>query len=154
MSARKWIDQWNDIIRYVIFADEELRSLMMIPQGTSIIQFIDRYFIRAGYTSKTLKNEPVRIIYGELANEATHVPNITKPTMSFDIYVKMEDLHNVGDDRLVYRTQLIANRLIELLTTSRYTKAHLFSPTGQGDMGSRTIGYARYVVTFDYVKVY
>lgn len=31
MLNRHWIDDWNDILRDVIFADEELKTLMMLP---------------------------------------------------------------------------------------------------------------------------
>ncbi len=32
-----WIDDWNTILREVIFADDVLKELMMIPYGTKII---------------------------------------------------------------------------------------------------------------------
>lgn len=66
MANRSWIDEWNDILRNIIFADDELKTLMEIPESTNIIAFTDRHFIRAGYTNKTLVNEPVRIVYGML----------------------------------------------------------------------------------------
>lgn len=113
-----WINDWNDIIRHVIFSDKELMNLMKIPEKTSIIDFIDRYFIRAGFTNKILSNEDVRIVYGSTSS-ATNIDGVTSNVMNFDIYVKLENLHNVGVDRLVMRTQLIAQRLIYLLTRVR-----------------------------------
>lgn len=101
----RWIDDWNTILREIIFADEELKSLMKLPEGTDIISFIDKYFIRAGYTNKVLEDEHVRIIYADIQGADTAVPNVMKKMITFDIYVKTEDLHNVGHDRLVMRTQ-------------------------------------------------
>ena len=156
MDMMRWIDDWNKIIRKVIFADEELKTLMKIPENTSIINFIDKYFIKAGYTNKLLENEPVRVIYSEVKDDDTKVPNVKRQMMTFDIYVKIEDLHNVGEDRLMMRTALIANRLIKLLTKSRYLQetGYRFWVAGDWDLGTRTTGYARYCVAFYFMKVY
>ena len=152
----RWINDWNSILRHVIFADEELKTLMEVPKNTSIINFIDKYFIRAGYTNKLLENENVRVVYSDIQGEATPVPNVKRNMITFDIYVKMQELHNVGQDRLVMRTQLIANRLIKLLTKSRYIldTGYRFWIAGDWDLGTRTTGYARYCVAFYYLKVY
>ena len=147
-----WIDDWNDIIRSRLFSDDVLKALMKIPDGTKIIDFIDRYFIRAGYTNKILTDEDVRIVYGSVS-VPTNVSGVTKNQMSFDVYVKTEDLHNVGKDRLVMRTQLIARRLIYLLTKERYIGSYRFYDPHEGDMGTSAIGYARYNVTLSYTKV-
>lgn len=148
-----WIDDWNDIIRDKIFSDDVLKALMKIPDGTKIIEFIDRYFIRAGYTNKILSDEDVRIVYGTISTP-TSVDGVTKNQISFDIYVKNEDLHNVGRDRLVMRTQLIAKRLIYLLTKERYSGVYRFYDPNEGDIGTSAIGYARYNLTLSYMKAY
>ena len=103
-SMMRWINDWNTIIRRVIFADEELKTLMKLPANTNIISFIDKYFIRAGYTNKLVENETVRIVYSDIQGNDTAVPNVKKKMMTFDIYVKTEDLHNTGNDRLIMRT--------------------------------------------------
>lgn len=148
-----WINDWNDIIRHIIFGDKELMSLMKIPEKTSIIDFIDRYFIRAGFTNKILSNEDVRIVYGSTAS-ATNIDGVTSNVMNFDIYVKLENLHNVGVDRLVMRTQLIAQRLIYLLTRVRYNGVYRFYDPVEGDMGTSAVGYARYRVSLSYTRTY
>ena len=76
--------------------------------------------------------------------------------MTFDIYVKDEELHNVGDDRLMMRTHLIADRLQYLLTKERYLvdTGYRFWIAGDWDLGTRTTGYARYTIAFYYMKVY
>lgn len=154
MLVRSWITEWNDIIRNVIFKDTELRQLMELPEDIKIIDFIDRYFIRAGYTSKLLKDESVRIVYGSVFSNETDVPNIKTNEMSFDIYVRYEELHNVGNDRLTMRTQLIAARLVELLCSERYLKGYRFWVASENDLGTKTAGYARYNISFNYMKIY
>ena len=151
-----WINAWNTIIRKVIFRDHELKQLMKIPANTGILQFIDRYFIRAGYTNKLLTNEVCRIVYADVQGAQTNVDKVKRNMMTFDIYVKQEELHNVGDDRLVYRTHLIAERLMKLLTSERYLQetGYRFWIAGDWDLGTRTTGYARYCIAFYYMKVY
>lgn len=151
-----WINAWNKIIREVIWKDHELKTLMKIPAKTGIIQFIDRYFIRAGYTNKLLSDEVCRIVYADVQGSDTNVPNVKRNIMTFDIYVKQDELHNVGDDRLQFRTHLIAARLNKLLTQERYLKdtGYRFWIAGDWDLGTRTIGYARYTIAFYYMKVY
>lgn len=148
-----WVDDWNAIIRNIIFDDPVLMELMKIPEGTGIIEFIDRYFIRAGYTNKILTDESVRIVFGSVAVPSEN-PNVTQNIMSFDIYVKNEDLHNVGKDRLVMRPQLIARRLIDLLTHSRYIGTYRFFSPHESDMGTSAVGYARYNMSISYMKTY
>ncbi len=158
MPISTWMNDWNTIIRTVIFPDNELKELMRIPENTNIITFIDKYFMRQGYSNTLLENEDVRIIYGDVISHETEVPNVKRNEMSFDIYVKYEHLHNVGNDRLQMRTQLIANRLITLLTkdgtSGKYLGGYRFWPKSDLDLGTRTTGYARYCVTFEYIKVY
>jgi hypothetical protein len=149
-----WVKEWNDIIRDVIYPDEEIKRLMLVPEGTGIIEFVDRYFVRAGYTSTLLTNENVRIVYGNVAAEDTDVPNVKKNEMSFDIYVKQEHAHNASRDRLEMRQELIANRLQYLLTKNRYLGGYRFWIKGQYDLGTKTIGYTRYNISFYYMKVY
>lgn len=151
-----WIDAWNTIIRKVIWPDTELKTLMKLPSKTNILQFIDRYFIRAGYSNTLLTDEVCRIVYADAQGSETQVPNITKNLLTFDIYVKQSELHNVGDDRLKMRTHLIAERLLKLLTQERYLAdtGYRFWIAGDWDMGTRVTGYARYTIAFRYMKVY
>ena len=158
MPIPSWMNDWNDIIRYVIFPDQQLKSLMRIPENTTIINFIDKYFIRAGYTNEVLEKEDVRIVYGDVDSQETKVPNVLKNVLSFDIYVKTEHLHNATNDRLMYRTHLIANRLNELLTkggtSGKYFGGYRFWPYKEMDLGTRTVGYVRYNISFRYMRVY
>lgn len=149
-----WIDDWNNIIRTVIFPDQELRTLMNLPSDIKIIDFIDNYFIRAGYTGKLLTNQSVRIVYGSYPVGPTENPNVTVDMMSFDIYVKQEDLHNVSNDRLVFRNQKIAERLHYLLMRQKRLYSYKFWFQSEGDLGTSMMGYTRYNISFKYKRVY
>lgn len=149
-----WIDDWNDILRNVIFPDTELRALMKLPDDINIINFIDKYFIRAGYTGTLLTDQSVRIVYGSYPIATTDNPHVTKDMLSFDIYVKQEDLHNVSDDRLIFRNQKIAERLHYLLMRNRYLGSYRFWFQSEGDMGTSMMGYTRYNISFNYMRVY
>lgn len=158
MPISGWMNDWNDIIRDVIFPDTELKALMMVPPETNIITFIDKYFIRSGYTNDLLENEDVRIVYGDIAAHDTAAPNVKRNEMIFDIYVRDVCLHNATNDRLQYRTHLIANRLIQLLTkggtSGKYLGGYRFWVKKDLDLGTKTTGYVRYCVSFEYMKVY
>ena len=151
-----WINAWNKIIRQVIFKDYDLRRLMKLPSKTGVIQFTERYFIKAGYTNKLLTDEVCRIVYADVQGSQTEVPNVKRNMMTFDIYVKNEEMRNCGDDGLVMRTHLIAERLYKLLTSERYLAdtGYRFWPAGDWDLGTRTAGYSRYTIAFYYMKVY
>lgn len=156
MSSNVWTKGWNDIIRHALFKDDELKTLMMLPDNTSIINFIDNYFIRGGSANKVLSNQPVRIVYGHInPDELSDTPYLTDNILSFDIYVKQDQLHNVSDDRLEFRTVAIADRIKYLLTKDRYVLDGLyrFRVVWEGDKATGTIGYARYNISFKYLKV-
>jgi hypothetical protein len=129
---------------------------MKIPKQTGVIQFTERYFIKAGYTNKLLTDEVCRIVYSDIQGSQTEVPNVKRNMLQFDIYVKNDELRGVGDDGLVLRTHLIAERLYKLLTSERYLRdtGYRFWIAGDWDLGSRTAGYSRYTIAFYYMKVY
>ena len=152
-----WNKEWNDIIRYVLFADDTLKELMELPTGTTIINFIDNYFIRGGSANRVLSNQKVRIVYSNIRpTELDNTPYVNENTLSFDIYVKNEELHNLPNtnDRLEMRTQAIADRIKYLLTKNRYTiELYRFRYVGETDLATSTIGYSRYNISFKYLKV-
>jgi len=153
MQPDAWISDWNDILRNIIFKDDDLKELMMIPKGTNIVTFIDRYFIRAGTSSVVLKDEEVRIIYSA-TSVGTQTDKVSSNIISFDIYVKNDHLHDCCDDGLVFRTQMISQRLCQLLTQKRYNGVYRFYDPNDGDMNTSTIGYSRYNLTLSFTKVF
>jgi len=45
-KVRTWDDNWNDAIRHVLYPDEALRSLLLIPADERNIQtFIQKYLV-------------------------------------------------------------------------------------------------------------
>lgn len=79
---------------------------------------------------------------------------VTRNELSFDIYVKLDDLHNVGKDRLRFRTNMIANKLVQLLTKTKHVCGYRFWIVGETDIGTSAIGYARHNITFGYLRSY
>ena len=152
-----WVNAWNTIIRKVIFPDNELKRLMKIPAGTKITDFVQYYFIKAGYTNELLTNQICRVVYSDTAGKDTDVPNVRKNMMTFDIYVKTKNMYDTDqDDMLISRLQLISARLNHLLTQERYLygTGYRFWIAGDWDLGTRTNGYSRYTIAFYYMKVY
>lgn len=151
-----WVNAWNTIIRKLIWPDEELKTLMKLPAKTNIIQFVDRYFIRASFTNNLLTDEVCRIVYSDSPGYETDVPNVKRNLMIFDVYVKESEQRNIGNDRLVTRADLIVARLGKLLTSKRYLEetGYRFWIAGDWDGGTRVTGYVRKSIAFHYMKVY
>ena len=151
-----WTHAWNKIIREIIWKDHDLKQLMKLPPKTGILQFNQRYFIRAGFTSELLTDEVCRIIYSDSTPSDTDVDVVKKSTLIFDIFVKQEEMYNIGDDRLVSRLDYICDRLDKLLRQTRYLAdtAYRFWPAQTPiDLGSRTPGYSRRTLAYNYMRV-
>ena len=150
---RNWLNEWNDIIRYIIWSDVQLKTLMKIPANASILDFVDKYFIRMGYTDETLSDQAVRIVYGEVGGGAD-IPHVMKQEMSFDIYVKKSELRNATNDRLQLRTHLIADRLNHLLTQkdNPHIGGYNFRVIGETEMGTSVVGYTRLNISFEFFR--
>lgn len=125
---------------------------MLLNEKTSIIEFQDRYFIKAGYTSKTLKDEPVRIVYGDITGDPTGNVFVNREVMSFDIYVRNDCMHNATKDGLDNRTELIAERLTKLLTGERYVYNIRFWYVDDHPVGTSTIGYERHNLSLGFLR--
>ena len=94
---------------------------MLIPKGTGIRDFIDRYFVEDAMPDELLIDEQARIVYYETEGaKLGNDPHITKKYLHFDIYVQEKALYNVDADRLRRRDKIIGQRLKELLTGERY----------------------------------
>lgn len=157
IALQGWRQDWKKIIRTVIFKDYELRRLMKLPSKTGVIQFADRYFIRAGFTNKLLTDEVCRIVYADIPGKDTENPNVRRNMMMFDVYVKNEEQRNVSDDGLDTRSEMIVERLYKLLTQQRYlagTGFRFWIAWGPEDLGTRTPGYSRTTFALYYMKVY
>lgn len=150
---RTWNDNWNDVIRNVIFQDDELKDLMLIPENEKddIIAFIERYFIEDAMADELLTNEKVRICYYGEEGTDFGSNHIRKKYISFDIYVHRDQIYASNTDALKTRTKMIAQRLKELLTDRRHVENMSFTYEDDYNLGTKTVGYVRHHITFSYL---
>ena len=124
---------------------------MLLPEGTSIVRFVEKYFVEdAESTGETVTDEKVRIVYHDSEGSDFGSPNVKNKFKEFDIYVKDDVLHTATADRLQNRYDLIAERLKYLLI--RYdTVCHIrFRFADAFNLFTKTPGYKRYHVVFVY----
>ena len=147
-----WEDNWNDVIRYVLFQDDTLKTAMAIPeaQWNNIQAFRDRYFVNDVMSDTLLTDEQVRICYyqdpGFQINNHVH-----RRLLRFDIYVKRDIQFTVDKvDRLRQRQKVIARRLRDLLTGRDYVCGLKFQYEDEYDLPVRTPGYVRFHIYFSY----
>lgn len=149
-KIKTWKDNWNDIIRYVIFQDTRLKELMMVPQETTVLQFIDKYFMELESGSEILTNEAVRILYYDGEGGSTGNKNVKRHMKEFDIYVREDVLHNATNDRLQYRYDLITERLKYLILNYCVEHGLRFKFEDSYNLWTKTAGYRRYHAVFSY----
>lgn len=153
MYAQKlqtWKDNWNDVIRYVLFKDSVLKQLMLLPDDTTITKFVDKYFVQDEVGSEILTDEKVRIVYYDSRGRDTGNKGVRNHYKEFDIFVKEDVLHTATNDRLQNRFDLIAERLKYLLLRDRYVCGLRFNYEDDYNLWTKTIGYRRYHVVFSY----
>ena len=149
-KSRTWQDNWNNVVRNVIFPDEKLKQLMLVPKGTDIAGFTEKYFIRDGSTDELLTNEKVRIVHHDAQGFWTYNPHVRGKYREFDIFVSEDVEHTASDDWLQSRQVLIAERLKYLLLRNRYCEGLRFSYEDEYDQWTKTIGYKLYRLTMSY----
>ena len=149
-KRRTWQDNWNNVVRNVLFPDDKLKELMLVPEGTDIITFQKKYFIRDGSTDELLTNEKVRIVCHDDQGSWTFNKGVNVKYKSFDIYVKEDIEHTADIDRLKSRQVLVAER-IKYLLLRQWDCEHLhFQYEDEYDMWTKTVGYKMYKLTFFY----
>lgn len=150
-KIKTWKDNLNDVVRDVLFVDEELLDFMMIPQEDrkNILKFIDKYFIRNPAPDELITTEKVRVCYGDL--ESTSIgKNVIKKIMFFDVYVSTKHLHDAGNDMLTFRTDMICEKLKEDLTDQKYVCRIDFSYVDDYPLHTKLVGYTRHRIVFSY----
>lgn len=150
LKTKTWKDNWNNVIRHVLFPDEELRKLMLLPNDISIIEFIDKYFIQDENAGEQLISEPVRIIYWDSEGRDSGNMNVRNKYKEFDIFVKDDVLHTATNDRLQNRYDQIAERQKYLLLKDTHVQGLRFRYEDDYNLWTKTIGYKRYHVVFSY----
>lgn len=149
-KVRTWKDNWNNVIRRVLFKDKKLKEQMLIPEDTPIDVFVNKYFIEDVNIGEILSNEKVRISYHDSESSDTRNKNVRRRFKEFDIYVKNDVDHTASNDFLRHRYHLIAERLKYLLLKDRHICGLTFSFEDEYDLWTKTIGYNRYHVVFSY----
>lgn len=145
-----WKDNWNDIVRYVIFQDEQFLKLLCVKDNVSITEFIEKYFIQIKSGSELLTNEKVRILYYDDEGSDTRNKNVRGKTKQFDIYVRDDVLHSGSRDKLVNLYDLITERLKYLILNNCEKYGLRFKFYDSYNLWTKTQGYRRYHVVFSY----
>lgn len=149
-KIQTWDDNWNEVIRTVIFQDQKLKEQMLIPEKTTIIQFIEKYFIKDAAPDELLTNEAVRIAHYDAQGYSTGNKNVRLKYKELDIYVKESVLYNATNDRIKSRCNLICERLKYLLQKDQYFCGLRFGYEDDYDMWTKVVGYKRYHLTLYY----
>ena len=149
-KTRTWQDNMNNVIRNVIFPDTKLKELMLVPAGTDIRKFIDKYFIRDGSTDELLTTEKVRIVHHDSEGFETGNPMVRGKYHEFDIYISEDVEHTATVDRLQSRQILIAERLKYLLLRRQVVEQMSFKYEDEYDQWCKTVGYKLYKLTLWY----
>ena len=149
-KTHSWKDDWNDIIRYVLFPDEKLRELMCVPEGTPIVKFIDKYFIEDAAAAELLTDEKVRIICYDTDGADTGNKGVLNRYKEMDIFVRDDVLHTASKDKLQNRYDLICERLKYLLLREPTVYNMRFRFSNAYNLWTKTAGYKRYHVVFCY----
>lgn len=123
---------------------------MLVPEGTDILTFISKYFIRDISTDELLTNEKVRIVHGDTSSLHTGNPLVQGKYKHFDIFVSEDVEHTATRDKLQSRQVLIAQRIKELLLRKRFQYGLSFKYEDEYDLWTKTIGYKLYHIVFFY----
>lgn len=123
---------------------------MLVPDGTDIVTFTDKYFIRDGSTDELLTTEKVRIVHRDVQGFETFNPNVKNKYRDFDIFVSEDVEHTATNDWLQSRHILIAERIKYLLLRQRTVENLRFRYEDEYDLWTKTVGYKLYRLTFFY----
>ena len=124
---------------------------MLIPDGTDILTFIDKYFIRDSSTDELLTNEKVRVLHSDIEGIRSYNRYVHGRYKSFDIFVSEDVEHTATRDTLQSRQVLIAQRIKELLLQYGEKYGIRFSFEDEYDLWTKTIGYKLYHIVFFYM---
>ena len=124
---------------------------MLVPAGTDILTFINRYFIRDSSTDELLTNEKVRIVHSDTQGLRTGNRYVHGKYKHFDIFVSEDVEHTATRDTLQSRQVLIAQRIKELLLQKREQYGLRFAYEDEYDLWTKTVGYKLYHIVFFYM---
>ena len=118
--------------------------LMMIPDGTNIITWSNKFFVDSTLCTELVKDEDVRVLWGEAPSAKTGNPNVNNRRLEFDIYVKREHLNDATNDLLQSRARLISQKLQEILTSKELLGQMVFRYVDDYSIGTKMVGYVRH----------
>ena len=150
-----WHENFMGVIKDVIFADDKLKELMMIPENErgNIVAFRDKYCVNDVQSDALIDGIPVRILYYEDMPVETDSQVVVKPRIYFHIYVEKKHAHDYGQNRLLHRGELIASRLNVLLSGKRLHNM-TFHCRGIYDLASKREGYDHKTAVFMYKRIF
>lgn len=124
---------------------------MLVPEGTDILTFTNKYFIRDISTDELLTTEKVRIIHGDMMSFHNRNPYVKGKYKHFDIFVSEDVEHTATRDKLQSRQVLIAQRIKELLLQNGARHGLRFKYEDEYDLWTKTVGYKLYHIVFFYM---
>lgn len=138
-----------------LYNDTTLKNLLKIPatEKTNIAKVRDKYITNNFGSDTIIVEESCRIIYHNVPLTETQNQFVKWDGIIFEIFVKNADEYNATTNALDRRQELIADRLIELLSR-KYVGSLKFEPKDKGDLYSATQGYKRYFVKFAYKRIF
>jgi hypothetical protein len=150
-KERTWADNWNNVIRDVFYPDAKLKALMLVPEGTPITEFIQRYMIEDAPPDEVITNEKVRVAYYDTQGQMDKYHKVRRKWKEFEIYVHKDVLHTATSDRLQKRYDLIAGRIKYLLLRNYHVCGLHFEYADEFLLYTRVVGYLRYHLDFGYI---
>lgn len=148
---KSWSMRWDDVLRDVLFPDEELAEYMMIPPNTTIVTWINKYFVDATICTDIVTDEDVRVLWWEEQPQKTNNPLVRNRRLCFDIYVKTEHIKDATNDLLRSRARMISQKLQEILTFKDTVGQVAFKYVDDYDLGTKMVGYVRHRLVLSYL---
>lgn len=147
---RTWYDNLVNVFGQVLFKDQHLLALMLVPpkERQNPIALRNKYIVMDDMADRLLVDEAVRILYDEDACVKID-RNVQIKYVDFSIYVRADQLYNVEPNRLIRRDVRIAERIKHLL----HNRIHFdvkFQYEDSYPSPTKAEGYACYTVLFSY----
>lgn len=147
---RTWYDNLTNVIGQVLFKDQELLRLMLVPQqdAGNPIALRNKYIVMDDMADRVLVDEAVRILFDEDACVKIN-QNVQIKYVDFSIYVRVDQLYNVEANRLIRRDVRIAERIKHLLHGRMHFDTK-FQYEDSFPSPTRAEGYSCFTVLFSY----
>lgn len=123
----------------------------MVPEGTDIVTWINKYFVDATICTDIVTDENVRVLWWEDQSSRTNNPLVSNRKLCFDIYVKSEHVKDATNDLLRSRAKMISQQLQEILTFRNTVGQVAFRYYDDYDLGTKMVGYVRHRLVIAYM---